>query len=102
MRRAAPDVVYTTMGQSSLSALSPRKNYRWRGVEPGDPRYREVVVRPGGPPPMSAARLQRIAELAALLDKGLSVEQAGKELGVALRTAEVYEREGRHLRRSAP
>ena len=47
---------------------------------------------------MSAARLQRIARFAALLDQGLTVEEAGEQMGVAPRTAELYEREGRHLR----
>ena len=102
MRRAVPDVVMTTMGQASRTSLTGRKPYRWRGTPgwmPGSRGDDEVIGRPAGPPPMSAARLQRIARFAALLDQGLTIEEAGKQMGVAPRTAELYEREGRHLRR---
>ena len=97
MRRAVPDVVMTTMGQSSRTSLTDRKPYRWRGTPgwmPGSRGDDEVIGRPAGPPPMSAARLQRIARFAALLDQGLTIEEAGKQMGVAPRTAELYEREG--------
>ena len=104
MRRAVPDVVMTTMGQSSRTSLTDRKPYRWQGNAdwtPNHPRYREVIVRPANLQPMSSGRQQRIAEFAALLDEGLTVSQAGEQMGVAPRTAELYEREGRHLRRAA-
>ena len=91
----------STSGTPAPGFEDLRVNYRWHGMEPGDPKGREdaLIGRPAGPPPMSAARLQRIAEFAGHLDDGLSVEEAGKRMGVAPRTAELYEREGRHLRR---
>ncbi len=81
-----------------MSGYKYQKDPNWT---PNCPRHREVIVRPANLQPMSSGRQQRIAEFAALLDQGLTVGEAGKRMGVAPRTAEVYEREGRHLRRPA-
>ena len=69
MKRAVPDVAYTTMGQSSLSDLALDKPYRWRktpGWTPASVRFREAprrVPNPrGGTPPDSTARKALLRE----------------------------------------
>ena len=104
-RRAAPDVVYSTMGQSSLSDLALGKPYRYRGDSswtPGDPRFRESETRRPGPPPghpnsagMKAERFARFCEARA---SGASVRDAGTAAGIAEKTARTYEQERKQQR----
>lgn len=103
MRRAVPDVLMSTMGQSSPSHLTLSRPYRWRKVpdwEPGDVRFREDATPVGmrGGAAVTAERTRRMAEYARLRAEGLSVTEAGERLGVKRKTAGSYERERRMLR----
>ena len=62
MRRAVPDVVMSTMGQSTLTDLALDKPYRWRGVPdwtPGDVRFNAPSITLAE---ASARRAERRAE----------------------------------------
>ena len=102
MRRAVPDVVHSTLGQSNPSHVNLSKPYRWRKIPgwiPGDMRYREDVV--ARTSQVSPERAQRIAEFGGYRDEGLSVTEAGQRMGIAPSTARTYERERRALGKAA-
>ena len=107
-RRAAPDVVYSTMGQSSLSDLALGKPYRYRGDSswtPGDPRFREPETRRPGPPPghpnSAGMKAERFARFSQARADGASIIEAARITGVAIKTARTYERERREQQRGA-
>jgi len=102
VRRAVPDVVYSTIGQASPSQVTLSKPYRWRGVEgwtPGDARFREE----NRPAPSGVAnttrrhaRLERFAVILTHLADGpgdatdADIREAGKAVGVGEKTAREY------------
>jgi len=101
-RRAVPDVVYSTMGQSGPSRLTLGKPYRWRGVEGwtgGDLRFSEPEPRRPGPPPgtrnSAEDKARRFAVFCAAIADGKSVLDAGIAAGIGAETAKKYDRERR-------
>lgn len=106
MRRATPDVIHSTMGQSSPSQLTLSKPYRWRGVPgwtPGDVRFSEPETRRPGPPPGTrnspADKARRFAVFCAAIADGKTVPEAGIAAGVRTETAQKYDRERRRQQR---
>ena len=97
MRRAAPEVVASTLGEGNPAHLTDRTNYRYRG-RPGWPYDRETrddkgVIQPPkcGAVVRKAGRQERLKLFTAARAEGLPVEDAGKRVGVARKTAYRYE-----------
>ena len=114
MRRAVPDVVYSTIGQSNPSHVTLSRPYRWRGDPtwtPGDPRFREETrPAPGGVANTTRrhARLERFAAILAHLADGpadatdADIREAGKAVGVGEKTAREYRKALLREQESAP
>jgi hypothetical protein len=91
----------TTIGQSSPDSLTLRKPYRWRQIpdwEPGDPRYRDDDT-PRRPTGLTKERAKRLTDFALLRAQGLSILEAGEEMGVKAKTAYEYNRDWQALQR---
>jgi hypothetical protein len=98
MRRIT--VTASTIGQANPSQVSESKPYRYRGDPewvPGDARYKEDPA-PGHAAGLTRERARRLEEFEKHLDRGLSVNQAGRELGIKPSTARHYERDLRDLK----
>jgi hypothetical protein len=103
VKRAVPEVAYSTIGQSSPSHVTMSKPYRWRGVKdwvPGDERFREDA-RPGPGGAANASRRNARLEQFAVVLAGISggrpehasdahVRKAGELVGVGEKTAKAY------------
>jgi hypothetical protein len=108
VRRAVPDVVMSTLGQSSRSDLTLGKPYRYQGRKgwPFDPDSRDdrgAIEEPkGGALARSAERKRKLALFTAARAEGLGVIAAGERAGVARKTAARYEKDRLQQQGSTP
>ena len=103
MKLGAPRAVDSTIGRANPSQVTLTKPYRYRGIkgwEPGAPHLREAGPEPGtsgnglpaehrNSPESKAARFARFC---AAMDDGAGVREAGVAAGVAIKTAQRYNR----------
>jgi len=91
----------TTIGNGTGGFEHLPMRYRWKkhpDWTPNHPKYREPIARTGDAAAMSEARAGRLTEFARLRnDEGLNITEAGRALGVAVKTAQTYNRECKSL-----
>jgi len=96
MRRAAPDVVYSTTGKANPN-LHSRSDYQYRNRPgwPDDPATRDdggkIEAPMGGTVARKAQRERMLDEFTVARLNGLSVKDAGERVGVTWKTARRYE-----------
>lgn len=101
MKSHTLSVVSSTMAQANPSQVAMGRPYRYRGIpdwQPGDARFREPGTARGNGLSedhrnSTERKAARFAVFSEARDSGASVLEAGRTAGVALKTAQSYERE---------